>query len=56
MIRGTIIVNGIEQLKDAYEHLTKVPGLEMVDIKDKLQTLENITVNFIYHDQYIGEM
>jgi len=56
LIRGTIIVNGLEDLKEAYEHLTKVPGLEMVDIKDKLQTLENITVNFIYNDEYVGEM
>ena len=43
-------------MKVAYEHLTKVPGLEMVDIKEKLDFLENITVNFVYEDQFVGEM
>ena len=28
----------------------------MVDIKQKLDFLENITVNFVYEDQFVGEM
>jgi len=56
LVRGTIIVNGIDQLKLAYEHLTTTPGLEIVEIKEKLLTLENITVNFVYQDQFVGEM
>ena len=49
-MRGTVIVNNIDELKLAYEHLNNVPGLEIVEIKEKLLTLENITVNFIYQD------
>ncbi len=48
LVRGTIIVKNINELKDAYEHLCKTPGLEIVEIKEKLDTLENITVNFVY--------
>ena len=56
LIRGTIIVNSLDELKDAYEHLCTLPGIVIVDIKDKLTTLENITVNFIHNDEMIGEM
>ena len=47
-MRGTIIVKGPGQLKEAYEHLSKAPDVEIVDIKEKLDSLENITVNFVY--------
>ena len=43
-------------MKESYEHFCSTPGLYIVDIKEKLDTLENITVNFVYHDQFIGEM
>jgi len=36
--------------------LCTLPGVVIVDIKDKLTTLENITVNFIHNDEMIGEM
>ena len=50
LVRGTITVNEIAQLKDAYEHFCKTPGIELVNIKEKLDTLENITVNFVFCD------
>ena len=50
LVRGTITVKNVNQLKDAYDHFSKTPGIKIVDIKEKLDFLENITVNFVYDD------
>ena len=50
LVRGTITVKNVNQLKDAYDHFAKTPGIKIVDIKEKLDFLENITVNFVYDD------
>ena len=56
LVRGTITVNEINQLKDAYQHFSLTPDIEIVNIKEKLDGLENITVNFVYANQFVGEM
>ena len=58
LIRGTIVVDKMENLKDGYDHFRKTPGVEIIEVKDvdKLLKLQNITVNFIFESRFIGEM
>ena len=59
LIRGTINTGGdIDQLYNAYLWFKSLDDIEIIDIKDiqKLDTLQNITVNYIYQDRFIGEM
>jgi hypothetical protein len=56
IVRGTITVNHIRQLKDAYDHFRQTPGVVVVSMKEKLKKLQNITVNFVFEDKFIGEM
>jgi len=58
LVRGTVTVDKIENLIHAYHHFRKTPGIEIIDVKDvaKLINLQNITVNFIFENRFIGEM
>jgi len=58
LIRGTITVDDIDSLIDGYHHFRKTPGIEIIEVKDveKLINLQNITVNFIFENRFIGEM
>ena len=47
LIRGTITTD-INDLYDAYLHFKSTPGVEIIDMKEKLETLQNITVNFVF--------
>ena len=43
---------------EAYKHFRSTPGIEIIAVKDveKLKVLQNITVNFIFENRFIGEM
>ena len=55
LIRGTITTD-ITDLHDAYIHFKNTPGVKIIDMKEKLEKLQNITVNFFFEDKIIGEM
>jgi len=55
LVRGTIYSNE-DTLIDAYEFFKNTPGVEIIAIKEKIDSLSNITVNFIFENKYIGEM
>ena len=55
IVRGTISTE-IDDIEDAYEHFKKTPGLRIIAIKEKLHALQNITVNFVFKEAFIGEM
>ena len=55
LVRGTIY-SKVENVMAAYHLFKNVPGIQIVDIKEKIQKLNNITVNFVYDERYIGEM
>ena len=40
----------------AFKLFKNLPGIEIIGIKQKIQELNNITVNFVYDQRYIGEM
>ena len=56
IVRGTITVNHVGELHSAYEHFKSTPGVVIVSIKEKLEKLQNITVNFVFEQKFIGEM
>ena len=57
MIRATLNVSKPEQMKEAYQILTKIDAITILKIKNKLSTeLQNVTINFIYKDKIIGEI
>ena len=55
LVRGTIY-SDLQDLIKAYKFFKQTPGVEIIDIKEKIKTLSNITVNFIYENKFIGEM
>jgi hypothetical protein len=55
LIRGTITTD-IKELYEAYNHFRETPGVQIIEVKEKLETLQNITVNFIFEQMIIGEM
>jgi len=55
LIRGTITTN-INEMHEAYLYFKETPGVKVFAIKEKLDKLQNITVNFIFMDKIIGEM
>ena len=55
LVRGTIYCR-LENVMPAYHLFKNVPGIQIIDIKQKIASLNNITVNFIYEQRYIGEM
>ena len=57
MIRATVILLSINDVKEAFTHLESVPYLEIVKIKNKLATeLQNVSVLFIFDKGIIGEV
>lgn len=57
MIRARIIVNNHEELTQAYKSFKLMPEIVVVRVKNYLDKhLRNITVNFIYSRQIIGEL
>ena len=55
LVRGTIYCK-LENVIEAYKFFKDTPDVEIVDIKENIDLLSNITVNFIYNKQYTGEM
>jgi len=55
LVRGTIYCN-LDTIIPAYNFFKNTPGVEIIAIKEKMESLSNITVNFIYENRFIGEM
>ena len=55
LVRGTIYCE-LENVIDAYKFFKDTPDVDIIDIKENLDLLSNITVNFIYKKMYTGEM
>ena len=55
MIRGIIVTNP-QKVFDAYVHLTQCRDIEVFRIKEKLNELQTVTVNFVFKDMIIGEV
>ena len=55
LVRGTIYCS-LENVMAAYHLFKNVPGIQIIGIKQKIAALNNITVNFVYEQRYIGEM
>ena len=56
IVRGTITVTSVDELSLAYQHFNQTPGVVIVSLEEKLKKLQNITVNFVFEDKFIGEM
>ena len=57
MIRSEIFVSDIKELYEVYNIISQVPGIEIIRIRDYLdESVENITLNFIYVNAIIGEI
>ena len=57
MIRATVILYSINELQDVYSELLKIPDLDVMKVKNKLDTeLENITVLFVFKEAIVGEV
>jgi len=59
LVRGTINTGGkVQDLYTAYEWFKETPGVKIMEIKDiqKLEKLQNISINYIFEDRFIGEM
>ena len=58
MIRGTIIVNSISELWDAYQWFkNKTVFFKILTLKDKLTSdLKNISLTFDFDNKMIGEL
>ena len=55
LVRGTIVAD-LGEFKEAYEHFKRMEGVEIVAIKEKLDKLQNVTINFVYQKSFIAEM
>ena len=55
LVRGTIYCE-LKYLINAYKFFKNTPGIQIIGIKDKINDLNNITINFIFEDRFIGEM
>ena len=55
LVRGTIYSN-LNEVIAAYKFLKETPGVKVIAIKEKISSLNNITVNFIYQNRFVGEM
>ena len=55
LIRGTIYSKP-DKVIEAYKYFKKTPGIKIINIKEKIDDLNNITVNFIFEGKMIGEM
>ena len=55
LVRGTITTD-LSELTLAYKNFIKTPGVRVVGIKENLEKLQNITINFVFRESFIGEM
>ena len=55
LVRGTITTD-LSDLARAYNDFVKIPGVKVVAIKEKLEKLQNITINFVFRESFVGEM
>lgn len=55
LVRGTIY-GKLENVIQAYIFFKETPDVQIIDIKEKMFLLGNITVNFVYKERFIGEM
>jgi len=57
LVRGTIVAD-IKDLWDCYQHFKKLKGVRVFEVKSlgKMNLLQNVTVNFIFEERFVGEM
>ena len=48
LVRGTIY-SDLGKVVEAYKFFKNTPGIEIIDIKEKIQKLRNVTVNFVFN-------
>ena len=48
LVRGTIY-SDLEKVVEAYKLFKNTPGIEIIDIKEKIKKLRNVTVNFVFN-------
>jgi len=48
LVRGTIY-SDLGQVVEAYKFFKNTPGIEIIDIKEKIKKLRNVTVNFVFN-------
>ena len=48
LVRGTIY-SDLEKMVEAYNFFKNTPGIEIIDIKEKIKKLRNVTVNFVFN-------
>ena len=57
MVRAQINIKDADQLKEAYQILKKMDRIQVVRVKNKLNTpLHQVAVNFILQQSIIGEL
>jgi len=55
LVRGTIVAD-LNEFQEAYEHFKAMKDVEIVAIKEKLDKLQNVTINFVFQKSFIAEM
>ena len=55
LVRGTLY-SSLENVIEAYKWFKAIDGVRIFAIKEKIKALNNITVNFVYKEKFIGEM
>ena len=55
LVRSTIY-STVDNVISSYKFFKESPDIEIIAIKEKMKLLGNITINFVYKDQFIGEM
>ena len=58
MVRGTVIVNSVKEMWDAYKFFKAMPNLDgILSIQDQLDgDLKQMTVVFSHYESLIGEV
>ena len=55
LIRGTITVDP-KDLFDAYTHFKNMDGVRVYTIRQDIDTLQTVNVNFVFNETIIGEI
>ena len=56
MVRATIVVNSVAELWDAYSWFKQTGTFEIIEIKENLTDLKNISIIFDFSRKIIGEL
>ena len=56
MIRAMIVTESPEEIIEVYKLVKKIKGIHIIEVEDKLEKLQNITIKFAYRNKCIGEI